>query len=91
MQYLESRSQRVRCQEILARGGTKPEVRNTKAECCQDGIYIMLRVLNERSYLFRRRSADCASPFASALFSRGTWEMENFSARASLRQVQCSE
>src|ERR1700674_3235934 len=39
----------------------------------------------------RRRSADCASPLASALFSRGTCEMENFSACASLRQVQCKE
>jgi hypothetical protein len=42
-------------------------------------------------YLFRRRSAAWANPFASALFSRGTCEMENFSARASLRQVQCKE
>jgi hypothetical protein len=40
---------------------------------------------------FRRRNAVCASPFASALFSRGTCEMENFKARASLRQVQCKE
>src|SRR6266566_3183116 len=44
-----------------------------------------------RLYATRRRNADCASPLASALSSRGTCEMENFSERASLRQVQCKE
>jgi hypothetical protein len=39
----------------------------------------------------RRRRADCARPFASALLSRGTCEMENFSDRANFWQVQCSE
>jgi hypothetical protein len=38
-----------------------------------------------------RRRADCARPFASALLSRGTCEMENFSDRANFWQVQCSE
>ena len=38
-----------------------------------------------------RRKAACASSFASALFSRRTWEMENASERASFRQVQCRE
>src|SRR5438270_1059913 len=40
---------------------------------------------------FRRRSADCANRLASTLNSRLTCEMENFSERASLRHVQCSE
>jgi hypothetical protein len=38
-----------------------------------------------------RRRADCARPFASALLSRGTCEMENFSERANFWQVQCRE
>jgi hypothetical protein len=38
-----------------------------------------------------RRRADCARPFASALLSRGTCEMENLSDRANFWQVQCSE
>jgi len=46
--------------------------------------------LRDLPYTFRR-SADCASPFASALSSRGTCEMENASDRASFRQVQCKE
>lgn len=50
-----------------------------------------LKLMKLVYYLFRRRSAACANPFASALLSRGTCEMENFSARASLRQVQCKE
>jgi hypothetical protein len=41
-------------------------------------------------YVFRR-NADCAKPLASALFSRGTCEMENASDRANFRQVQCRE
>ena len=56
------------------------------SETCETLKLVKLVLL----YLFRR-SAACANPFASALFSRGTCEMENFNARASLRQVQCKE
>jgi len=41
--------------------------------------------------LYLRRRADWAKPFASALFSRGTCEMENFRERANFWQVQCRE
>jgi hypothetical protein len=41
--------------------------------------------------LRRSRTAELARPLASALRSRGTWVMENFSERVSLRQIQCRE
>lgn len=52
---------------------------------------VLVRTFLAAPYFRRRRSADWASRFASALLSRGTCEMENFSARASFRQVQCKE
>src|ERR1035437_3394215 len=64
------------------RRGTKPKVPER---------FPSQRRCKQRLYAVRRRSADCASPFASALLSRGTCEMENFSERASFRQVQCKE
>lgn len=88
MQYLESRSQRARCQEIpsaevLSQKCGKPVVETLAATSPGGKV--------QRLYFLRRRSADCAKPFASALFARGTCEMENFSARASFRHVQCKE
>lgn len=43
------------------------------------------------SYRVSLRTAELARQLASALFSRGTWEMENLMERASLRQIKLRE
>ncbi len=77
-----------RFQRRSGRGALQRRVRVSRSDPgFSPVVAIRLRTI---PYAFRR-SADCASPFASALLSRGTCEIENVSDRASFRQVQCNE
>src|ERR1700688_4528522 len=67
------------------RESCKPMVRETAPE----KRFWVSGALNDQTG--RCRTAVLARRLASALFSRGTWEMEKLRARASLRQVQCRE
>ncbi len=92
---MESRSEHGRCQEfpraeVLSRKCGKSIGRDVARNVCLAIIGNAASKTLQATYT-RRRNAVCASPLASALFSRGTCEMENFKARASLRQVQCKE